>query len=465
MLEADYLASLFAEPSPGRRVPLDPYGQLRYLVIDDQDAARQTLKMCIQSMGGFSVDQASSSNEAANRIGRNMPDVILCDYMLGNGQTGQQLLEDLRRSHRLPDTVAFLMVTAERSYEQVVSAVELTPDDYIIKPFSPDILRGRMDRVIRKKIFFNKFLEHRQRGQLDAALAELTSLEGAEEGRQYRFDIMRARAETLLMAERYHEALDCFAPILAIHPFPWAQAGQARALRHLNRHEEAAAAVDCVIEASPNYFEAYDLKADICCDRGEFDQAQAILQRAAERTPRNWGRKRNLSVVAKQNGDFVTAKRLMEEVIANNAAGGFPVRDRIELVRTALASGDRDQALVLIGELAAPEREALAADVRLDIECLEAQLEGAEAGEKRFERIRTELGRVELPVDAALDAVAAALLFSDRELADRLAEKLLTGHDAQRAFHALLDIYRSRELEEHFRQLQRNIASRRLAGP
>lgn len=463
MLEADLLASLFEEqplPGGGKRIPANPYKELRYLVVDDQDAARQTLKICIQSMGGFSVDQAQSFNEAANRIARHMPDVIVCDYILGSGRTGQQLLEDLRRSDRLPDTVAFLMVTAERSYEQVVSAVELAPDDYIIKPFSPEILRSRMDRVIRKKIFFRKFYEHKRSGDFAAALAELGELETAEEGRQYRFDILRARAETLLRASRFDEALECYADIIAIHPFPWALAGQARALRRLNRYDEASSAVDGVIAAAPNYFDAYDLKADICCDLGEFEQAQRVLQKVAERTPRNWRRKRNLSVVAKHNGDFATAKRLIEEVIANDLVGGFPIKDRIELVRTAMASGDRAQAEKFFKELTPEEREALQADEKLNIECLEALMEGGAAGEKRFERIRAELGRAELPVETTLDAIGAALTFADRQLADRLAEKLLTGHDARRAFHTLLEIFRGHGMEEHFRQLQRSIAAR-----
>lgn len=464
MLEADLLASLFEEQTTGPRIPGDPYKELRYLVVEDQEAARQTLKMCIQSMGGFSVDMAQSFNEAANRIARHMPDVIICDYILGNGRTGQQLLEDLRRSDRLPDTVAFLIVTAERSYEQVVSAVELTPDDYIIKPFSPEILRSRMDRVIRRKIFFRRFHELKRTGDFDAALSELDALDRAEEGRHYRFDILRARAETLLAAGRHPDALDCYAAILDIHAFPWAQAGQARALRQLNRYDEANSAIDSVIAAAPNYFDAHDLKADICCDLGEFEQAQQILQKVADRTPRNWRRKRTLSVVAKHNGDFATARRLIEEVIANDLVGGFPLKDRIELVRTAMAGGDRAQAEKVFRELTPEEREALQPDEKLNIECLEALMEGGAVGEKRFDRIRAELGRVELPVETALDAIGAALAFSDRQLADHLAEKLLTGHDARRAFHTLLDIYRRRDMEEHFRQLQRNIAARRLGG-
>jgi CheY-like chemotaxis protein len=464
MLQSERLASLFSEPlaTGGTSVSGAPYKELRYLVIDDQEASRQTLKICIQSMGGFSVDQAQNFVEAHHRIRAEIPDIIICDYVLGSGRTGQQLLEELRRSDRLPDNVAFLMVTAERSYEQVVAAVELAPDDYIIKPFSPEMLRTRMDRLIRKKIFFRHYYDHKRNGALDDALKELDALSASGESKPYRFDILRARAETLLKADRIEDALERYGEIIAIHPFPWALAGQARALRRLNRFEEAGNVVDGVLAVAPNYFDAYDLKAEICCDLGQFERAQQVLQDVAVRTPRNWTRKRRLSSVAKLNGDFATAQRLIEEVIANDRIGGIPIADRIELVRTALAGGDRELARTKLAELATEERAQLSHEERLNIDCLEAMLLDKEAGEKRFERIRAELGRIELGAEALLDAIRVALHYADRELADRLAERLLGGAEARRAFQAMLEIFRQQGMEEHFRKLQRAVAARRL---
>ncbi len=464
MLESERLASLFSPTATGGPGAAGTaYRELRYLVIDDQEASRQTLKICIQSLGGFSVDQAQNFAEARHRIKSAIPDIIVCDYILGSGRTGQQLLEELRRSDRLPDNVAFLMVTAERSYEQVVAAVELAPDDYIIKPFSPEMLRTRMDRLIRKKIFFRHYYEHKQNDNFDRALTELDALASSDDSRLYRFDILRARAETLLKANRADDALTCYGEIIAIHPFPWALAGQARALRRLNRLEEANSAIDGVLAVAPSYFDAYDLKADICCDLGQFEQAQQVLQEISARTPRNWGRKRKLSSVAKLNGDFETAQRLIEEVIANDwIAGGVPMVDRIELMRTALAAGDRELARAKLAEISEKEREQLPPEQRLNLDCLEAMLMDSATGEKYFERMRAELGRVELHAEASLDAIRAALCYSDRELADRLAKRLLTGTEARRAFHAMLDIFRQHGMEDHFRRLQRNVAARRL---
>jgi DNA-binding response OmpR family regulator len=129
------------------------YAKKRFLVIDDQPQARDALRTVAQTLGAFAVEFASNYQDAIYRIRNNAPDIILCDYMLGEGRSGQQLLEELRRFKLLLDETIFMMVTGEQSYEQVVSAVELVPDDYIIKPFSPDKLLLRLERIVAKKNF------------------------------------------------------------------------------------------------------------------------------------------------------------------------------------------------------------------------------------------------------------------------------------------------------------------------
>ena len=133
------------------------FGDKSYLVIDDFSDMRSVLRSILRSLGATRVDQAADGAEAVSRMERKRYDVILCDYMLGDGRSGQQLLEELRRFNLLADETIFMMVTGEQSYEQVVSAVELVPDDYIIKPFSPDKLVLRLDRIMAKKEFFRAY--------------------------------------------------------------------------------------------------------------------------------------------------------------------------------------------------------------------------------------------------------------------------------------------------------------------
>ena len=64
-----------------------------------------------------------------------------------------------------------MVITAERTYHNVVSAAELSPNDYLIKPFTAKQLHVRLVKALFKKQFFEKVFEHLDNGSFDNALA------------------------------------------------------------------------------------------------------------------------------------------------------------------------------------------------------------------------------------------------------------------------------------------------------
>ncbi|GEM_PF-1004417 len=468
-LGSDEIATLLKDPEDNKRasstgkVGLATYKDLRFLVVEDQEASRKTLKMCIQSMGGFSIDMAVSHGDAIFRIKNKMPDIIVCDYILGDGRTGQQLLEELRNGAALPDRVVFLMVTAERSYEQVVSAVELTPDDYVIKPFSPEVLGLRIDKAVQKKLAFSSYYSFKESNLLDQAVAELNDMLKRPAAKNYKYEILRCRAETLANAERTDDALQAYREIIAIHPFPWAKAGLARMLRRKDMLQDARIAIDDVIAVAPNYFEAYDLKATICSEMGDYSEAQKTLEHVAARTPRNWSRKRTLSTVALHNGDFEKAAAVMREVVENDVVGSSSVADCLSMARCALAGGDIDAAKIAMLAVSQATINEIEGPERVEYECVLAVLEGQNGGPERFERIRRMIADLEeIPVQTAVDIVRASLAFYDRQMADRITEKMMVGKQVRHAFQPLLGIYKMHGMEEPFRAIQKQAAKKRL---
>ena len=450
-------------PSAGTRPGADAaYAALRYLVVEDQEASRQTLRLCLQTMGGVSIDVAHNHGDALFRIRNRTPDVVVCDYILGEGRTGQQLLEELRRAGSLPERVLFIMVTAERGYEKVISALELVPDDYIIKPFSPEVLRGRLEKVIQKKRAFMDCYTHREAKEWPQAIEALDAMLRVPAYANYRYDILRNRAATLADADRIEEAAAAYEAILAEYPFPWAKTGLARMRNQAARYDEARALAEDVIAQVPTYFEAYDLKATICTHQGDFATAQATLADAARRTPYNYVRKKSLSAAAARNGDFDLAREMMDEVVARDVIGDHGSA-YLDLARSALDAGRADMAQAMLVQ-AAPHRDATPdSETRLCMECMAAVLEG-DAGQTRFDRVRAEIARHRpFSVKAAIDVARAALHFSDVQLANAIAEKTLLGSAAREAFAELLGVYRQHGLEQPFRELQKEIVARRLA--
>lgn len=438
------------------------YRTKRFLVIDDQPLARESLRVIAQTAGAFAVDQAPGYQEAIFKIRNIVPDIILCDYILGNGRSGQQLLEELRRFDLLPDETIFVMVTGEQSYEQVVAAVELVPDDYIIKPFSPDRLLLRLDRIAAKKKFFAACYREKRKRDFGAALAALDAARDGEEGRRYRFEMLRQEAELHLEAGDAGRAEAAYRHILEHYEFPWARAGVARALQRQNRLSEARAEIEQVVAQSASYFDAVDLKASICMAQGEAAEALRVLDETARKTPRNYLRKRLLAEAATLAGDAATAQAAMADVVANDSvAGAVSFEDQLALVRSFVAGGDIIGAERAVLGLREAETMNLTLAQRAGYVALLA-VASPEKGRARLAGLRPALLDSELPTEIGVDLVRAALAGGDDELALRQTRRLMAGGDAKKIFGAVRKLYAVQQREAEFRELQREVALQRI---
>src|SRR4051794_10151012 len=113
---------------------------LSVLVVDPNPGMRGNLQNMLGQAGISKIEFAVSSGTAIRALSRRAYDIILCEYDLGaeTGQDGQQLLEDLRHHQLIGLSAIFIMLTSEGVMSKVVSAAELTPTDYVLKPFTMD---------------------------------------------------------------------------------------------------------------------------------------------------------------------------------------------------------------------------------------------------------------------------------------------------------------------------------------
>ncbi len=441
---------------------MSDYTNKRFLVIDDQPLARDALRTIAQTIGAFAVEFAANYQDAIYRIRNNAPDIILCDYVLGDGRSGQQLLEELRRFNLLADETIFMMVTGEQSYEQVVSAVELVPDDYIIKPFSPDKLVLRLDRIMAKKKFFAAYYQEKRKQDYARALAILEAQRDSEAGRPYRFETLRQQAEVLLASGQAEAAEQAYRNILENYEFPWARAGVARTLHKQNRHNEAREEIDRVVANTPNFFDASDLKASICMAQGEHAEAQKTLDEVAKKTPRNYQRKRLLAEAATLNGDTETARAAMADVVANDTMpGAVSAEDRLTLARNHVNANDKISAEKVLVTMRDTEVQNFTLDDQASFAALLA-ISSPGRGKLKFVGLRPALISAELQTTARLDVMRAALSIDDKELADRHASHLMAGHDAKKVFGTIRAQYSLYGREMDFREIQKQVALKRI---
>lgn len=440
------------------------YRDLKFLVIDDQPAARQSLRICAQNMGAFSVEFSVGYQDAISRIRQRVPDIVLCDYVLGEDRSGQQLLEELRRQNLLPDECVFMMVTAEQSYEQVVAAVELAPDDYIIKPFSPDRLQFRLDRALRRKRFFQPFYHAKRKQDYPSAESFIERNRESPAGQPYRFELLRQNAELQLEKGDAAAAQSAFREILELHPFPWAQAGMAKSLYAQNRLGEAREMVDRVVGLAPMYFDAFDLKARICIDMGDYDEAQKTVADTSQRTSRNYLRKRLLADAALLNGDAETARAAMADVLENDLTpGAISTADRLMLARSQMEAGDLFAAEKTLAAITAQSLETAGLDDKASALALQTLLKPEKAAQ-RFAAMRDAWIDSALGTTARVDLIRAALATGDQDLATTLTAALFSSDEIRRVFKIVRTIFDSSGLATAFRELQKQAALQKIAA-
>jgi CheY-like chemotaxis protein len=288
------------------------------LIIDDMQDMRSTLRIQLSTLGATHIHQAASIRDAMRLIRENRYDLILCDYYMGDDTSGQQFLEYLRAGRHIPPQTLFVMVTAECSYEAVANAVEFAPDDYLVKPFTAELLKSRVERVWARKEALTPVLDRLGKLDYEGVLREATRLIAGKS--RYRHELMRMQGSALLTMERFAEAQALYESVLTERDYAWARFGHARALKGQQHLAAAQDALHALLRTAPSYLEAYDVLIDLYTLQGNITRAQELSLAAAEVSP-SVARQKAVGVLAMQAGNLELAEVMLTRAVSRNRHG------------------------------------------------------------------------------------------------------------------------------------------------
>ena len=120
----------------------------RVLVVEDESAIAELVSINLRH-AGYEVVIAATAERAQLEVDRELPDLVLLDWMLP-GASGLQLARRWRgeaRTRELP----IIMLTARNEEADRVGGLDAGADDYLTKPFSTKELLARMRAVLRRK--------------------------------------------------------------------------------------------------------------------------------------------------------------------------------------------------------------------------------------------------------------------------------------------------------------------------
>lgn len=320
------------------------YAALRALVVDDIPGMRNALRMTLTNFGLTRTDVAGSAQEAISRVGNIQYDLILADYNLGEGRDGQQLLEELRHRNLISLQTVYVMVTAESIYEKVAATAELAPDDYMLKPFSAELMRNRLDVILQRKLAFAKIHQLFEQGDLAGAVAGCDALMKSKP--RYLVDALRFKGELFIAMGRFEEAEALYRQIMEMRAMPWARLGLARSLHMQGKEEEASAILLDALEATPELIAAYDLLAEVRLAGKDTKGAQEALQRGTAISGRTVRRQQLLGEVAYENGDVHVAEEAFHAALEKGRHSIFVTHaDYGNLCRVQVEQGNLNGAM------------------------------------------------------------------------------------------------------------------------
>jgi two-component system chemotaxis response regulator CheY len=114
----------------------------RALVVDDSRVMRSILRRSLEGRG-FDVVEAGNGREALDRLAMmRIPDLALVDWNMPE-MNGIELITELRQD-KAYDAMLVMMVTTETETEQVQRALNAGANEYVMKPFSEDVLSDKL---------------------------------------------------------------------------------------------------------------------------------------------------------------------------------------------------------------------------------------------------------------------------------------------------------------------------------
>lgn len=117
------------------------------LVCDDDQLLLDLLSFRLEAKG-FAVETASDGSEAWDKLNRVRPAAVVLDVMMPI-VNGLEVLRRIRESANLAD-LPVIVLTARRQERDIVGALDLGASDFLCKPFIPDELVARLNRLIAK---------------------------------------------------------------------------------------------------------------------------------------------------------------------------------------------------------------------------------------------------------------------------------------------------------------------------
>jgi len=122
--------------------------KMKILCVDDFSTMRRIVKNILKQLGYENIEEAEDGIQAYSKLKAGGFGFLVSDWNMPN-MDGLELLKKVRSDPDLK-SLPILMVTAEAEKDKVIEAIKAGVNNYIVKPFTAEVMKEKMDKIFEK---------------------------------------------------------------------------------------------------------------------------------------------------------------------------------------------------------------------------------------------------------------------------------------------------------------------------
>ncbi|MCW5756216.1 MAG: response regulator [Phycisphaeraceae bacterium] len=119
---------------------------MKILLVDDSKTMRNIQKSVLAQLGHTNIEEACDGQDALSKVKAYGPDLLLVDWNMPI-MDGLTFVKAFRQDDK---TTPIIMVTTEAEKSRVIEAIKAGVNNYVVKPFTPDLLSQRIQETLAK---------------------------------------------------------------------------------------------------------------------------------------------------------------------------------------------------------------------------------------------------------------------------------------------------------------------------
>lgn len=402
------------------------------LIAEDYPVMRKAIREMLYSLDADTILEADSGANVINALAKNSFDIVLCDYNLGAGKNGQQVLEEARFRKLITYNCIFIIIAADQTTSMVLGAMDSKPDEYLTKPFNAQQLYVRLERNLARKALLASIEKEKERGNLAQAIQQCDKLLTGNNKRM-RTQLLKMRAELATLAGEFETGRRIYYQILQERDLPWARMGLGIIDFHQGNQEQALSEFADLLREHPLCMEAYDWLSKVYEMDNKLQEVQDVMHQAVDLSPQSLLRQKKLAQTAEKNGDIELAEKAYKAVVSlGKNSVHRSCSDFANLAKLYSKTSNSEQALQTLLDMRmeyvnSPEADLRAATLEAELYKNQGNQELAEKALAKALTLNTQL-EGKAPKDLQVDLARCCFLQDQQVVAETILEGLIKTH-------------------------------------